>query len=198
MLMLIVIIVIIILVCYIYGMYNLFNVLNNKSDKNFIELDTYFQKRINLIPTLVNIFKQYNLEKDTIDRILFLTKEDYTKQTIKEKITTNIELNKYIDHLWEIADSNIILKQNPVFLNVIKQFNMVEEEITLAKKYYNETTKKYNKIINIFPNTILSKILKFNLKPIYDVDENTRKIIKTDFNKREAINLEEKKKEEYF
>ena len=179
-------------------MYNLFNALNNKSDKNFIELDTYFQKRINLIPTLVNIFKQYNLEKDTIDRILFLTKEDYTKQTIKEKITTNIELNKYIDRLWEIADSNIILKQNPVFLNVIKQFNMVEEEITLAKKYYNETTKKYNRIINIFPNIILSKILKFNLKPIYDVDEYTRKVIKTDFNQREAINLEDKKEEEYF
>ena len=179
-------------------MYNLFNSLNNKNDKLFIELDTYFQKRINLIPTLVNIFKQYNLEKDTIDRILFLTKEDYTKQTIKEKITTNIELNKYIDHLWEIADSNIILKQNPVFLNVIKQFNMVEEEITLAKKYYNETTKKYNRIINIFPNIILSRILKFNLKPIYDVDENTRKIIKTDFNQREAINLEDKKEEEYF
>ena len=193
-----IVIIIIVLLCYIYGMYNLFNALNNKSDKNFIELDTYFQKRINLIPTLVNIFKQYNLEKDTIDRILFLTKEDYTKQTIKEKITTNIELNKYIDHLWEIADSNIILKQNPVFLNVIKQFNMVEEEITLAKKYYNETTRKYNKIINIFPNIILSKILKFNLKQIYDVDESTRKIIKTDFNQREAINLEDKKEEEYF
>ena len=192
------IIIIIILVCYIYGMYNLFNSLNNKTDKLFIELDTYFQKRINLIPTLVNIFKQYNLEKDTIERILFFTKEDYTKQTIKEKITTNIELNKYIDRLWEIADSNLILKQNPVFLNVIKQFNMVEEEITLAKKYYNTTTKKYNKVINIFPNIILSRLLKFNLKPIYDVDEKTRKIIKTDFNQREAINLEEKKKKEYF
>ena len=179
-------------------MYNLFNSLNNKTDKLFIELDTYFQKRINLIPTLVNIFKQYNLEKDTIERILFFTKEDYTKQTIKEKITTNIELNKYIDRLWEIADSNLILKQNPVFLNVIKQFNMVEEEITLAKKYYNTTTKKYNKVINIFPNIILSRLLKFNLKPIYDVDEKTRKIIKTDFNQREAINLEEKKKKEYF
>ena len=193
-----IVIIIIILMCYIYGMYNLFNSLKNKTDKLFLELDTYFQKRINLLPTLVNIFKQYNLEKDTIDRILFLTKEDYNKQTIKEKISLNIELNKYIDHLWEIADSNIILKQNPVFLNVIKQFNMVEEEITLAKKYYNETTKKYNKVIKIFPNIILSKILKFNLKPIYNVDEKTRKIIKTDFNQREAINLEDKKEEDYF
>ena len=197
--MLIVIIVIIILVCYIYGMYNLFNALNNKSDKNFIELDNYFQKRINLIPTLVNIFNQYNLEKDTIERILFLTKDDYTKQTIKEKISTNIELNKYIDRLWEIADSNIILKQNPVFLNVIKQFNMVEEEIVVAKKYYNEVTKKYDRVVNVFPNNLLARILKFYPKPIYNVDETSRKVIKTEFPKREAVVLEEKKEEEdYF
>ena len=193
-----IVIIIIIIVCYVYGMYNLLNSLNNKTDKLFVELDNYFQKRINLIPTLINIFNQYNLEKDTIDRILFLTRNDYTKQTIKEKITTNIELNKYIDRLWEIASANIILKQNPVFLNVIKQFNIVEDEINLSKKYYNETTKKYNKIVNIFPNIILSKILKFNSKPIYDVDEKTRKVIKTDIIKREAVILEEKKDEEYF
>lgn len=194
-----IVIIIIILVCYVYGMYNLFNHLSNKSDRHFVELDTYFQKRINLLPTLVNIFKQYNLEKDTIDRILFLTKDDYSKQTSKEKIITNIELNKLIDRLWEIADSNIILKQNPVFLNVIKQFNLVEEEIVVAKKYYNEIVKKYNRAVNIFPNNLLSKILKFYPKQIYDVDEQTRKVIKTELPKREAVILEEKKEEEdYF
>ena len=194
-----IVIIIIILVCYVYGMYNLFNHLSNKSDRHFIELDTYFQKRINLLPTLVNIFKQYNLEKDTIDRILFLTKDDYSKQTSKEKIITNIELNKLIDRLWEIADSNIILKQNPVFLNVIKQFNFVEEEIIVSKKYYNEIVKKYNRAVNIFPNNLLSKILKFYPKQIYDVDDTTRKVIKKELPKREAIILEEKNEEEdYF
>ncbi len=194
-----IVIIIIILVCYVYGMYNLFNHLNNKADKHFIELDSYFQKRINLLPTLVNIFKQYNLEKDTIDRILFLTKDSYVEQTSKEKIITNIELNKLIDRLWEIADSNLILKQNPVFLNVIKQFNMVEEEIIVAKKYYNDIVKKYNRSVNIFPNNLLSKALKFYPKQIYDVDETTRKVIKTETIKREAVILEEKKKEEdYF
>ena len=190
-----IVIILIIIFCYVYGMYNLFNYLNNKSDKHFIELDTYFQKRINLIPTLVNIFKQYNLEKDTIDRIQFLTKDDYSKQTAKEKIITNIELNKLIDKLWEIADSNLILKQNPVFLNVIKQFNLVEEEIVVSKKYYNDVVKKYNRAINIFPNNILSKILKFYPKQIYDVDEATRKVIKIETIKREVVILEEKNEE---
>ena len=194
-----IVIIIIILVCYVYGMYNLFNSLSNKSDKHFIELDTYFQKRINLLPTLINIFSQYNLEKETIDRILFLTKEEYSKHTVNEKILINIELNKLIDRLWEIADSNIILKQNPVFLNVIKQFNLVEEEIVVSKKYYNQITKKYNRAVNLFPNNFLSKILRFYPKKTYDVDEQARKVIKTEQPKREAVILEEKKKEEdYF
>lgn len=194
-----IVIIIIIIVCYVYGMYNLFSYLSNRSDRHFIELDTYFQKRINLLPTLVNIFKQYNLEKETIDRILFLTKDSYSEQTTKEKIITNIELNKLIDRLWEIADSNLILKQNPVFLNVIKQFNLVEEEIIVSKKYYNDAVKKYNRAINIFPNNLLSKALNFSPKQIYDVDETTRKVIKTETIKREAVILEEKKKEEdYF
>ena len=194
-----IVIIIIILVCYVYGMYNLFNSLSNKSDKHFIELDTYFQKRINLLPTLINIFSQYNLEKETIDRILFLTKEEYSKHTVNEKILINIELNKLIDRLWEIADSNIILKQNPVFLNVIKQFNLVEEEIVVSKKYYNQITKKYNRAVNLFPNNFLSKILRFYPKKTYDVDEQARKVIKTEQPKREVVILEEKKKEDdYF
>ena len=74
-------------------------------------------------------------------------------------------------------------KQNPVFLNVIKQFNLVEEKINLRKKDYNTIIKKYNKIIKIFPNMILSKILKFYQEPIYSVDEKTRKVIKIDYRK---------------
>lgn len=179
----VVIIIIIIIVCYAYGMYKLFNYLKDKIDKCFIELDSIFQKRMNLIPTLINIFKQYNLEKDTIKKIILLTEKDYSTLNKKEKIDINIELNKLIDRLWQIADSNLILKQNPVFLNVIKQFNLVEEKINLRKKDYNTITKKYNKIIKIFPNMILSKILKLHPKPIYSVDEKTRKIIKIDYRK---------------
>lgn len=179
----VVIIIIIIIICYTYGMYNLLNYLKDKIDKCFIELDNIFQKRINLIPTLINIFKQYNLEKDTIKKIISLTEKDYSTLNKKEKIDINIELNKLIDRLWQIADSNLILKQNPVFLNVIKQFNLVEEKINLRKKDYNTITKKYNKIIKIFPNMILSKILKFYPEPIYSVDEKTRKVIKIDYRK---------------
>ncbi len=189
-------IIIILIVCYLYVTYNRLIYLNKKTDKEFLELDMFFKRRISLLPNLINIFSRYNLEKDTLNRIIFLIKDDYEKMTIKDKIDTNIELNNLIDKLWEVADTNIILKQNPVFLNTIKQFNLAEEEIIFNKKYYNEIINKYNKKVNHFPSNIIAKLLKLKPKYPYDIDETKRRIIKFDTNNREVIKLEDKAKKE--
>ena len=193
-----IVIVIILIASYAYITYNNLTYLNKKTDKEFLELDVFFKRRISLLPNLINIFNSYNLEKETLNRISFLIKDDYEKQTVKDKINLNIELNNLLDRLWEIADANIILKQNPVFLNVIKQFDLAEQEIVANKKYYNEIINKYNKKVTHFPSNIVAKVLKLNLKYPYNIDETKRKVIKMNTDNREVIKLEDKKKEEEF
>ena len=133
-----IVIIIIIIVCYSYVTHNSLIYLNQKTAKEFLELDMFFKRRISLLPNVINIFNSYNLEKDTLNKITFLLKDNYDNLTVKDKIDLNMQLNDLIDRLWEIADANIILKQNPVFLNVIKQFNLSEEEIVANKKSYND------------------------------------------------------------
>ena len=191
-----IVIVIILIASYAYITYNNLTYLNKKTDKEFLELDVFFKRRISLLPNLINIFNSYNLEKETLNRISFLIKDDYEKQTVKDKINLNIELNNLLNRLWEIADANIILKQNPVFLNVIKQFDLAEQEIVANKKYYNEIINKYNKKVNHFPSNIIAKLLKLKPKYPYDIDETKRRIIKFDTNNREVIKLEDKAKKE--
>lgn len=193
-----IVIVIILIASYAYITYNNLTYLNKKTDKEFLELDVFFKRRISLLPNLINIFNSYNLEKETLNRISFLIKDDYEKQTVKDKINLNIELNNLLNRLWEIADANIILKQNPVFLNVIKQFDLAEQEIVANKKYYNEIINKYNKKVTHFPSNIIAKVLKLNLKYPYNIDETKRKVIKMNTDNREVIKLEDKKKEEEF
>ncbi len=193
-----IVIVIILIASYAYITYNNLTYLNKKTDKEFLELDVFFKRRISLLPNLINIFNSYNLEKETLNRISFLIKDDYEKQTVKDKINLNIELNNLLNRLWEIADANIILKQNPVFLNVIKQFDLAEQEIVANKKYYNEIINKYNKKVTHFPSNIVAKVLKLNLKYPYNIDETKRKVIKMNTDNREVIKLEDKKKEEEF
>lgn len=193
---LLIVIIIIIIVCYSYVTRNSLIYLNQKTDKEFLELDMFFKRRISLLPNVINIFNSYNLEKDTLNKITFLLKDNYDNLTVKDKIDLNMQLNDLIDRLWEIADANIILKQNPVFLNVIKQFNLSEEEIVANKKSYNDFVRKYNRKVNRFPSKIIAMFLKLSPKYSYNVDEGTRRVIKTDSPYHEVIKLEDKKKEE--
>lgn len=191
-----IVIIIIIIVCYSYVTRNSLIYLNQKTDKEFLELDMFFKRRISLLPNVINIFNSYNLEKDTLNKITFLLKDNYDNLTVKDKIDLNMQLNDLIDRLWEIADANIILKQNPVFLNVIKQFNLSEEEIVANKKSYNDFVRKYNRKVNRFPSKIIAMFLKLSPKYSYNVDEGTRRVIKTDSPYHEAIKLEDKKEED--
>lgn len=191
-----IVIIIIIIVCYSYVTRNSLIYLNQKTDKEFLELDMFFKRRISLLPNVINIFNSYNLEKDTLNKITFLLKNNYDNLTVKDKIDLNMQLNDLIDRLWEIADANIILKQNPVFLNVIKQFNLSEEEIVANKKSYNDFVRKYNRKVNRFPSKIIAMFLKLSPKYSYNVDEGTRRVIKTDSPYHEAIKLEDKKEED--
>ena len=191
-----IVIIIIIIVCYSYVTHNSLIYLNQKTDKEFLELDMFFKRRISLLPNVINIFNSYNLEKDTLNKITFLLRDNYDNLTVKDKIDLNMQLNDLIDRLWEIADTNIILKQNPVFLNVIKQFNLSEEEIVANKKSYNDFVRKYNRKVNRFPSKIIAMFLKLSPKYSYNVDEGTRRVIKTDSPYHEAIKLEDKKEED--
>ena len=191
-----IVIIIIIIVCYSYVTHNSLIYLNQKTDKEFLELDMFFKRRISLLPNVINIFNSYNLEKDTLNKITFLLKDNYDNLTVKDKIDLNMQLNDLIDRLWEIADTNIILKQNPVFLNVIKQFNLSEEEIVANKKSYNDFVRKYNRKVNRFPSKIIAMFLKLSPKYSYNVDEGTRRVIKTDSPYHEVIKLEDKKEED--
>ena len=191
-----IVIIIIIIVCYSYVTRNSLIYLNQKTDKEFLELDMFFKRRISLLPNVINIFNSYNLEKDTLNKITFLLKDNYDNLTVKDKIDLNMQLNDLIDRLWEIADANIILKQNPVFLNVIKQFNLSEEEIVANKKSYNDFVRKYNRKVNRFPSKIIAMFLKLSPKYSYNVDEGTRRVIKTDSPYHEAIKLEDKEEDD--
>lgn len=191
-----IVIIIIIIVCYSYVTHNSLIYLNQKTDKEFLELDMFFKRRISLLLNVINIFNSYNLEKDTLNKITFLLKDNYDNLTVKDKIDLNMQLNDLIDRLWEIADANIILKQNPVFLNVIKQFNLSEEEIVANKKSYNDFVRKYNRKVNRFPSKIIAMFLKLSPKYSYNVDEGTRRVIKTDSPYHEAVKLEDKKEED--
>ena len=63
----------------------------------------------------------------------------------------------------------------------------IEEDIEMARRYYNGTTRNFNALIQQFPNNILASILGYKKRAFFEVDLLTRENVQ--------INFEDRRKE---
>ena len=57
----------------------------------------------------------------------------------------------------------------------------IEEDIEMARRNYNGTTRNFNALIQKFPNNILSSILGYHKRAFFEVDLLTRENVQINF-----------------
>ena len=91
---------------------------------------------------------------------------------MKEKeLSKGALLDKEIDNVILTLENYPELKANEQFLNLQKNLTKMENQIQAARRIYNNEVEKYNNLINVFPNSILSKIFKFESKEFFQKDD---------------------------
>ena len=184
----------IIFLLYFNGMVNA----NNKAKKEFFSLDTYLRKRWELLPSIIQLMNQYpNYERDILDRVIFLKKEDYEKLSENAKVEINSELSRMVNKLMQIVDVYPELKSNDAYLSLFKQCMIVENEIENVKVHYNTIVEKYNKKITGLPKSWIAKLFGFQPRLFLEAKGIDVKNIPIDIHpQRVVVKLEEPKKED--
>lgn len=167
--MLYLIILIVILLVYILVFYNIvINKENNVEQANSV-IDIYLQQRVDLIPNLVQCVKGYkNFEQNTLENIVKLRTSFLENKNTKDGIL----LDKKIDNIILVAEDYPELKANEQFINLQKELVKIENQLQASRRLYNLEVEKYNNIIKIFPNNIISKIFEFKEKEFFEMEED--------------------------
>lgn len=156
--MIVILIIFIVIVIYIVYTYNKCTKQINsvRSAKSTIEV--YLVQRFDLIPNLEECVKEYmEYEKKIFENVTRLRAEYLNKKELEKAAKLDEEINNIL-----IACENYPeLKANEQFLNLQKNLVKIENQIQAARRIYNNEVEKYNNLINIFPNNILSKILNY-------------------------------------
>ena len=79
------------------------------------------------------------------------------------------------------------LKASENFAQLQAALVKIEEDIEMARRYYNGTTRNFNALIQQFPNNILASILGYKKRAFFEVDLLTRENVQ--------INFEDRRKE---
>lgn len=167
----VVVVIVLALVIAVIAMRNGFVRMKNQYEEAFHNIDVYLKKRFDLIPNLVETVKGYaKHESATFQNVVEARAHAQNATTTQEKIEANAQLSKAIRNFNMVMENYPELKANTNFMDLQKQLQGIESELTNTRKYYNATIKQFNTAIQIFPKNIIAKCMRLTAQPYFELD----------------------------
>ncbi len=180
--MIILIILIVLILLFVMTTYNSLVRLRNKVRDQFSQIDIQLKKRADLIPNLVETVKGYaKHEKGTLEDVVKARNTYLSAGTPDEKMKSSGELTQAINKLFALAESYPDLKANENFLDLQKQLKEVEDKISYARQFYNDSVLQYNNKIQTVPSNIIASMFHFEKESFFEASEDDRKNVEVKF-----------------
>ncbi|WP_067178415.1 LemA family protein [Sulfurospirillum sp. UCH001] len=157
-------------------MYNTLISKKNQVENIFAGLDAILKKRYDLLPNLVASVKEYMVhERITLEKITELrTKGQRDTLDDSAKIALEKQLSSMLGNLMVAVENYPTLKANENFLHLQGTLNELEEQISAARRAYNQSVTDYNNAIEMFPTNFMANLMKLERKEVFSVPSSER------------------------
>jgi LemA protein len=163
--------VIVIIGVMLMSSYNNFVNLNENVDQSYAQIENQLQRRLDLIPNLVNTVKGYaSHEKEVIASISDARASLAGAKTPKEEATANAEVTSALNRLLVVVENYPDLKADKQFTQLMDELAGTENRISVARKDYNDQVAVYNKKVKRMPGAIVARMTGFNEKEYFKAD----------------------------
>jgi len=175
-------IIVVLLLFYVVSTYNSLVGLRNKVHDQFSQIDVQLKQRFDLIPNLVETVKGYaKHETDTFEKVVNARNSYMNASTDAEKVEASNSLSDGISRLFALAEAYPELKANTNFMDLQAQLKEIEEKISYARQFYNDSVLMYNNKVEMIPSNIVASIFRFKRESFFEADEKERENVKVKF-----------------
>lgn len=179
------IVLILVLFFWTKGTYNEMVTLDESVSTAWSQVENQYQRRMDLIPNLVNTVKGYAThEKETLQSVVSARAEatkttidpsNLNEENLKRFQAAQGELSGALSRLMLVVERYPELKANQNFSELQAQLEGTENRISVERKRFNETAQGYNTYIRKFPNNILSGMFGFQSKAYFTAESGAEK-----------------------
>lgn len=171
-----------ILFLWAMGTYNGLIRLRNSLEEAWSGIDVQLKRRYDLIPNLVETVKGYaQHEKETFENVTRARTAAIGAGDVASQAKAENMLTQALKSLFAVAEAYPDLKANANFLELQTALSQVEEEIQLARRYFNAVTRDFNNKCETVPSNIVAGMFGFKKRDFFEIDEAERENVKVDF-----------------
>ena len=154
---------------WLVGTYNALIALDQNVNTKWAQVETQYQRRVDLIPNLVSTVEGYMVhERETLTQITQLRSQWASAQTTEEKVQVANQLEGTISKPLLVAENYPDLKASANFLALQDELAGTENRIAVERSRYNEAVRNYNTGILIFPNNIIAGMFGFGERDYFE------------------------------
>lgn len=163
------IVVLVVIIFAVIGLYNNLVKLRNMVDNAWSQIDVQLQRRLDLIPNVVETVKGYaSHERGTLDEVTQARAAVMSASTPESKMQADNMLTGALKSLFAVAEAYPDLKANVNFQQLQAELANTEDKISYMRQSYNDTAMKYNTAIQTFPAVLVAGLMGFTKRENFD------------------------------
>lgn len=185
--------VLVVLVLWVFSSYNGLVSKDEAVSSQWANVESQYQRRLDLIPNLVNTVKGYaDFEQETLTKVIE-ARSNATSVKIDPSNITPEALAKFqqaqdgvsstLGRLLVVMEKYPDLKANQNFLDLQAQLEGTENRIAVERQRFNDSAKTYNTATRRFPGVLIASLFGFERRGYFESVEGAEKAPTVDFGK---------------
>lgn len=160
-----------VLVFVFVGIYNGLVKLKNSSEQAWSDVDVQLKRRYDLVPNLVETVKGYaSHEKETFEKVVQARNQAMQATSPEDRAQAENFLQSTLKSLFALAEAYPELKANQNFIELQTELANIEEQIQLARRYYNAVVRDLNIRIESVPSNIVATMFNFQKREYFELE----------------------------
>jgi len=143
-------------------------------------IDVQLKRRAELVPNLVETVKGYAAhERSLLDDVVKLRGQAgaLPRDDIAGRAQAEGALTAALGKLIALAESYPDLKASANFLELQQQLAALENELQMARRYYNGAARNQNVLVQSFPSNIVAGLFGFRERPFFELSSDSERVV---------------------
>lgn len=170
--------VVVVLLLWAVSLYNKLVTNKNLVAEGWSGIDVQLKRRNDLIPNLIESVKGYmGHERGVLDQVTELRTKSQAAQGVADKAKVEGAMGAALANLFAVAENYPDLKASQNFLDLQKSLADIEDQVQLARRYYNGTARNFNILIQSFPSNLMASAFGFSTVEYFEIEDAAERAV---------------------